>query len=334
MSIDYYQSAIDILERFKGMKVLVVGDLIIDVFKSGDSHRLSPEAPVPVIDNPVSHTTLGGAGNVAANLVALGATPTLVSITDKGYKLDFLLRQHKIDCHRIESDRYITPEKVRVLSNGHHICRIDTEKKDFSDIRAMNRVAETVESLMHDNDYDAVILSDYNKGTVNRYNFPRIMLATAGVYLATDPCVSQEIYYGGNVITPNLSEAMKMTGETNIENIGRKLCLNNKKALITKGADGMVLIRGNQALHLPAFTRHSVVDVSGAGDTVISAFTLAQAVNKEKEVEALIIANIAAGIAVTKTGTAQAKHEEVLDELIRLHEGADKHLPQMSALEN
>jgi len=327
-----------ILRRFDGCHILVIGDLILDHYIKGSVDRISPEAPVPVVlQNDVFYTP-GGAANVANNLRSLKAKVTVVGRIGhdhEGSHLKDLLKERKIAVDGIFEDRRThTILKTRVIAHQQQVVRIDRETiVDDSDGRFY---ANNIAPFLRKNfsRFDGVIISDYGKGIVqpDLVRDVTFLAREKGVPVVVDPKVEHFKFYGEvTSITPNRKEAetaikslepdtrrefgilkTRLDSLATVEASGQGLLrhLGIESLLITLGEDGMCLLeRDKKPLHIPTRARE-VFDVSGAGDTVISVFTLAMAAGAKKS-EAADIANHAAGIVVAKIGAAAVLPEEL-----------------------
>ncbi len=300
-----------LLERIKNLKILVVGDIILDKYLYGRVERISPEAPVPVVEVDKEEIRLGGAGNVAANLVTLGARTFITGVIGKdqgGDQILNLLREKGIET-LVATDNRPTTEKTRIVSMSQQLLRIDKEDRNKVEGKVLNVIKEAIV----ENSYDGIILSDYAKGVV----CGEIVKAVRekGIFWAVDPKpINKSLYKGAFLVTPNEKELKAMTDPLSGESV-EHLAVKLKKDLlldtliVTRGAKGMTLF-SKQIKHFPARVKE-VYDVTGAGDTVIAvltAFFLAGA-DWEKACE---IANICAGIVVGELGTASVTPEELL----------------------
>ncbi|MDQ7037582.1 MAG: D-glycero-beta-D-manno-heptose-7-phosphate kinase [Aquificota bacterium] len=306
--------AAEILERVRGLKVLVVGDLILDRYLYGRVERISPEAPVPVVEVEKEEVRLGGAGNVASNLASLGAKTYIAGVVgeDRGGDLILsLLKERGIE-PLLVTDRRPTTEKTRVVSRSQQLLRIDREERKRIQGKTLKKIREIVAEV----ECDGVVVSDYAKGVITE----DVMRAVKekGVFFAVDPRpVNRDLYKGADLMTPNEKELREMTdplsGEE-VETLGIRLRerLLLDTLVVTRGPKGMTLFREG-VRHFPARAR-KVYDVTGAGDTVVAsllAFHLAGAGWDE----ACELANVCAGIVVGEFGTATVKPEEVLREI-------------------
>lgn len=312
-----------LVEDLAGVRVLTVGDLMLDRFVYGAVDRISPEAPVPVLRIERESIMLGGVGNVARNLRALGASVCLVAVMGRDQAardIKGLLRDDvEIESHLIEDDARPTTIKTRYIAGSQQMMRADRERivpvadgleQDIID-RAIADLAEA----------KAMVLSDYGKGVLTEPVLRRLLDAAAerGVPVVVDPKGNDyRRYAGATLVTPNRRELTEATGqsaasdEAIVETASALIASSGVKGvLVTRSQDGMSLVRGDGSdpLHLPA-TAREVYDVSGAGDTVVA--TLAAALGAGIAIEdACRLANVAAGIVVAKMGTATAAASEM-----------------------
>jgi rfaE bifunctional protein kinase chain/domain len=312
-----------ILTAIRDLKILVIGDLMLDHYIWGDVHRISPEAPVPVIHATKDTHTAGGGANVALNLASLGVGASLIGSLgsdEASEKLMELLAAAGINTRGCFLNPGIpTIVKTRVIARTQQLCRIDREGprhayalQDFSALESAIRGA------------DAIILSDYAKGVITQ---PLVDAAIAlahqyGKLVAIDPKPSRQLrYHGIDLITPNRHEALELAGLAEpgigeaypLEEICRRIheIFASHHLVITLGAEGMAIC-GNGSVHKTLPTRaREVFDVSGAGDTVIATLTAALAAGADAE-SAALFANQAAGIVVSKMGTATPTPAELL----------------------
>ena len=314
----------EILHAFKGKNMIVVGDVMLDHFIKGSVSRISPEAPVPVVAVNKEFFVAGGAGNVAVNLAALGAKPTLVSVVGRdagGELLKDFLRKQNVNIQAIAED-YDRPttQKIRVMAEQQQIVRYDRESKQVIG----HAVAE---ECMHNfttalKDAKGVILSDYGKGMLSDRNIKSLIDACRKhkIPVCVDPKIDNfKKYKNITCMTPNTKEAWEGAGESPkpgeeaIEKLGQKILkmLRADSILITRSADGMSLFEKGKAKPVTVkATAQEVFDVTGAGDTVISVFTLALACGAKLH-EAAVLSNYAAGIVVSKSGTATVTVQEI-----------------------
>ncbi len=320
-----------ILGQFPQRKVLVLGDIMVDEYIWGTVSRISPEAPVPVVEVGDENIRLGGAANVVANIRALQGQAELVGVAGGDAMAERLIRE--IEQIGVKPDGIVldrsrkTTIKTRVVAGGQHVVRFDRECTEELREELRGKVEELVRDRL--DQVDALIISDYGKGVVNARLLEVVVpLARArGVETVVDPKVNHfDLYRQVSVLTPNQREAVAAWGrpvrsEADVAAAGRHLLerLHARAVLITRGERGMSLFEGNGHInHIPAVAKE-VFDVTGAGDTVVGAMALALA-SKAAMVEAAQIANHAAGVVVGKRGTATVSLAE-LKRSLGLEEG-------------
>lgn len=313
---------------FQQARVLVVGDVMLDRYWHGKATRISPEAPVPVVRVGNREDRPGGAGNVALNIAALGAAATLVGIVgedEAGQELQSRLEAAGVYCGFAQCSSAPTITKLRVTSQHQQLLRMDFEQ-DFSD-EAVGRFQEQALSLLAD--AGVLVLSDYGKGSLRDTQALIQAARKRGIAVVVDP-KGQDFtrYRGATVITPNLNEFEAIVGHcANEEELtlrGLRLLdeLELGALLITRGEHGMTLLRpGQPELHMPTRAQE-VFDVTGAGDTVVAALAAALSAGSALD-EATALANLAAGLAVGKLGTAAISGPE-LRRAIQLEEGSGR----------
>ena len=313
-----------LLMRAPTVRVLVAGDCMLDVYVSGVATRISPEAPVPVVEVSGRRFVVGGAANVAANARGLGARVTLAGVTgadETGARLRAELERLEIGIDAlVEDDSRVTTTKTRVTAGGQQIVRFDEESRSPLSARIASQLLRKCERIL--DEADAIIISDYAKGVAGE-SFCRWVIehaAKRGVPVVVDP-KSQELsrYAGARIITPNLKEAAAAAGEPiqsdeDLARVGAMLLekIAPSALLITRGSEGMSLFEpGRKEVHLPALM-NEVADVTGAGDTVVAVLAVALGTGIELR-DAAAMANIAAGVAVGHHGTWAVKREELID---------------------
>lgn len=319
-----------ILRAAAQSRILVVGDVMLDQFVWGSVARISPEAPVPVVDFERESYMPGGAANVARNLTALRVPAQLYGVVGKDHsagELRRLLTEHHIGCRGlVTSHSRPTIVKTRIVAHMQQVVRIDRESRDGLDAGLTRRVCGAVESMMAGS--SAVIIGDYGKGVVTQPLLEQLkaLCRRRGRWLSLDPKPVHHLDLTGlSLITPNRKEAFELArlpdetknhnplADANLMKVAERLLNELKPALllITLGELGMLLCRrGHPPFHIPTVAQE-VFDVSGAGDTVIATFTLAIAAGASP-IEAAILSNHAAGIVVGKIGTATVSSEELL----------------------
>jgi rfaE bifunctional protein kinase chain/domain len=323
--------ASQILNAFSGKSILIVGDIMLDEFIWGKVARISPEAPVPVVQVDRETYRLGGSANVAANICELNGMPIPIGVVGRdaaAERAEKLMQDAQIETNGLVRADRPTTLKTRIIAHHQQVVRADRESRQpFSS--ELNRDLARL-FLGHLPKAAAVIVSDYDKGVVNRELMAAILPAaqTAGVPVYLDPKVHHAEYYRPiTAITPNHREAELLTGMTidsiaQLEEAGRRLLqrFECEYALVTRGEEGMSLFSSSQhdaSHHLPTFARE-VFDVTGAGDTVIATIALARAGGATME-ESAVMANYAAGIVVGKVGTATVSPSELLAEFPNAH---------------
>lgn len=316
----------EIVENYSKVKILVIGDIMLDHFIRGKVHRISPEAPVPIVHVTNESLMPGGAANVAMNLRALNSETGIIGTIGKdmnGRHLKLLLRKSKINVMGVHSlPNILTTKKTRIIAHSQQIVRFDYEtSKDISGENEQH-IIEIIKKTVPL--YNAVIIEDYGKGIITQSIVDTIITSALehNTYIAFDPKIGHEINCSGiNLCTPNTEEANHLAKSLK-RNIGkipengdklRKL-LGLKELLVTLGEDGMALFSENSKPYKISAKAREVFDVSGAGDTVISVYT-ASIVAGATPYEAAYLANIAAGIVVGKLGTATVSPSEINDSL-------------------
>ncbi|MBI4452494.1 D-glycero-beta-D-manno-heptose-7-phosphate kinase [Candidatus Woesearchaeota archaeon] len=314
-----------ILDNFKEKKILVIGDIMLDKYIWGDVSRISPEAPVQVVNVLKETFEAGGAANVANNIAALGGFPYMVGISGNDEARNILMEEMRKKCINtegiIQDKDKPTTQKVRILGKGQQLLRVDYENKEHihKDIEAS--IIKFIEKNIKE--IDVVVISDYAKGVITKELSRKLIdLARQNKKLIiVDPKPKhRDFYLNVDLITPNNAEASEMSGiedgsdETVIE-IGNKLLKNlNTNVLITRGEKGMSLFEKNgNTTHIPANAKE-VYSLIGAGDTVVATAALAMASGADLK-ESALLANIAAGIKVGKIGTASVSIEEIKKEI-------------------
>ena len=316
------QRALHIIDKFKGARVLIVGDLIMDHFIWGNVSRISPEAPVPVVDVKSESILLGGSANVVNNIYNLGGNSVVTGIVgddSDGKRLRKSLSNKKISTRGIIVDpERPTTIKTRVIAHSQQVVRFDREKRDKLEGSTLDKVIKFIKRSV--SSVDLIIISDYAKGLISPGLVKEIttLAAKSKIPVVVDPKVEHFGYYNDvTVITPNNLEASRssgveitddhtlhLAGETLLKRTGAEALL------ITRGEHGMSLFEKNgKRTHIPTVARE-VYDVSGAGDTVIGVFGLALASGAGFR-EAAVLANFAAGIVVGKVGTATVTMDEL-----------------------
>ncbi len=310
-----------IISRFRSKNILVVGDLVLDHHIFGTVDRISPEAPVPVVWANKENFVCGGAANVGLNINALGAKTSLCGVLGRdhfGKNLFSLIGKRGINTGLIVKDtKRPTTLKTRIMAHHQQVVRVDWESVEFLPASTNKILLSKIKKNI--NKFDAVIIEDYGKGVVNPNLVDELvdLCHRKKKIITVDPKEDHFDYYKGvSALTPNLKEAqaavnMKIRSKAEIAVLGKTIMqrLNPEALLLTLGEDGMMLFYNGQYQLIPTAALE-VFDVTGAGDTVISAFTLALCCGGSYQ-EAAIIANIAAGIVVGKLGAATTNKKEL-----------------------
>lgn len=312
----------EVLGRFASVRVSIFGDLMLDRYVWGDVNRISPEAPVPVVEVTRDSVRFGGAANVAENVASLGARASVVGLVGDdtaGRELIRLLDGRGVDTKRVVIDsRRPTTTKTRIIAHNQQVVRADRE--DASEVA--DDVAARIGDALRDaiEDSDVLIVSDYGKGVVTGEILGAAIAQArgSGKITCVDPKESHfDSYVGVTAITPNQKEAgnavgVRVTNDETLLRAGWELSrrLDTECVVITRGEQGMSLfIKGGELVHLPTVARE-VYDVTGAGDTVVSALAIGLSAGAGV-VEAAQIANHAAGIVIREIGTASVTPEEI-----------------------
>lgn len=315
----------EILEKFKDKKVLVFGDVMLDQYLIGNTERISPEAPVPVVILKEKKIIPGGAANVAANISNLGGQPFLIGVIgdeEKGKEVLYALKEKNVsgDFLFLSRDRPTTI-KTRVIANNQQVARVDLETvaelSDFEDRKVWEKIESVLDSA------DILIISDYNKGTVTEKNCLRLITQANKLNkkIIVDPKGNKyKKYKGASLLTPNKNESINA-----LESFSRQLKqdltlkallneLNLEAILVTEGEKGMTLYQNDETYKMEAKAR-KVFDVTGAGDTVVAVVALAIAAGADYRTAAYI-SNIAGGLVVEEVGTSVINFENLADQII------------------
>ena len=312
------------ISKFEDVRVMVIGDLMVDEYIWGSVSRISPEAPVPVVSVTSESLRLGGAGNVVNNIHALGGKVCLGGVVgndEMGRKVLHDLRKMNVETRGVivEADR-ITTVKTRIIAQHQQVVRYDREVVRAVQPENIKQILALLEERL--DELDAVLISDYGKGVICAPLMEGVRSLTlgAGKILAADPKVKNvPLFTQVTIITPNHYEAAEAAGrwiqnEEDLVAVGRILLerLRAKSVLITRGERGMTLFQQDgEVTHISTVAKE-VFDVTGAGDTVISVLTLALAAGASPK-QAAMLSNYAAGIVVGEVGTATLKASELED---------------------
>ncbi|MHA1410572.1 MAG: D-glycero-beta-D-manno-heptose-7-phosphate kinase [Candidatus Odinarchaeia archaeon] len=314
-----------ILSKFKDQHVLVIGDIMVDEYIWGKVERISPEAPVQIVDVTKEELRLGGAGNVIKNLVALGCSVYTASVIGNEYYGKWVLATLKelmVDTRGVFVDNSRpTTKKMRIIASHQQILRLDKEKREFIDLEyekmIINYLIENIDK------FSCILISDYAKGVLTKEVLSGVinLAKTKNKIIIVDPKGLDFLKYkDSTILTPNKTEAekaskIKIIDDKSLVKAGIFLLntISLKAILITRGEDGMTLIEDEEkAHHITAYAKE-VYDVTGAGDTVLSAFGLSIS-SGASYLESAQIANLAAGIVVGKIGTVTVTKKEILKE--------------------
>jgi len=318
------QKFFNIIKKFKGKNVLVVGDIMLDKYIWGNVERISPEAPVPVVEVIKETQTLGGCGNVASNITSVGGNAYIITIVGNDIYADELkqmLKQKNVDTNGIFLDKSRpTTVKTRIIAHNQQVVRVDKESRHQLNPQLFEKIKSYVLDIK--NSIDAILISDYGKGVITKslLNFLIKLAKKLNIPITVDPKIEHFLEYKHvTILTPNLNEATlgmrlhrKPQTEQEIYNLGKKILakLKPQALVITRGPDGMTLFEKEKIYHIPTRAKE-VYDVTGAGDTVIAILTLCLAAGADF-VSACEISNFAAGIVVGKVGTATVSGEELI----------------------
>lgn len=318
----------DTFQQFNNLNVLVLGDVMIDSYLWGNVARISPEAPVPIVSVTKTENRLGGAANVALNVAALGATPLICAVVGNDEKADLfegLLHQSEMSAEgMVRSEHRPTTIKTRVISSGQHLLRVDEEKTDLLNDRESEDLLDKFLHLLSNHRVDVVIMQDYNKGVLTESVIEKVIetCREKGIPTAVDPKKEQFLSYRGvDLFKPNLKElreGLKIDFnddfETSLKSAIQQLEseLNNRISLVTLSDRGIACSTEDKWIRLPAHDR-KIIDVSGAGDTVISVAGLCLALDLEPEIMASL-SNLAGGLVCESVGVVPIDKDQFMSE--------------------
>jgi rfaE bifunctional protein kinase chain/domain len=310
--------------HFKGLKIAIVGDMMLDCYFWGEVKRISPEAPVPVVEVGNEFYRFGGAANVALNILKLGGIPFPVGVI--GYDNYGTIFKSLVTEAGISEEGVIIDEerpttaKTRVIADSQHVVRIDKESKDYLSKKNQSKVIEYIEKNIKN--FDGIILQDYNKGVLTTSLIESIIqLANRNKVLITvDPKFNNFFHYKNvTVFKPNRKEAedvlgIKIRTEEDIETAGKRILekINAKYVLLTLGEDGIAVFEKGKGPQKMETKARKVADVSGAGDTVISTLTMALSAGADI-LEASYLANYAGGIVCGEVGIIPIELDKLFD---------------------
>ena len=305
-----------LVRKFANRRVLVLGDLMIDKYIWGTVSRISPEAPVPVVEVQKSTSCLGGAGNVEQNLKGLGAAPVLVGVVGDDDEGQWIKRHASESRGIILDEKRPTTVKTRIIAHHQQVVRVDQERKKAISPEIEARIRVFIEK----DEIEGIVVSDYNKGIVTRTLMEAVLplARRRKIPVFVDPKVENFALFSPiTFIAPNHHEASKIVrhaclSEADVERAGREIMamISTRYLIIKRGEQGMSIFeQGLKPVHIPTIARE-VFDVTGAGDTVIAAAALAL-LSGASILEAAVIANAAAGVVVGKIGTASCSPQEL-----------------------
>lgn len=324
-----YTSPEEIFDAFNQLKILVIGDVMIDSYLWGKVDRISPEAPVPILNVQKREIRLGGAANVALNVQALGAMPILCSVIGNdidGTNFLKLVEESKLSSEGIIlSEERITTIKHRIISNSHHLLRVDQETDKEITKKEKATLIDKITSLL--DKVDAIIFEDYDKGVLNEEVIATVIAKAKAKNIPTvvDPKKRNFLHYkGATLFKPNkkeLKEGLKIDSDLNdlkeIEKSVQQLkdLLQLESVLITLSENGVYIQNEMEQIHLPAHIR-KIADVSGAGDTVVSTAALCMALGLSAKTIASL-SNLAGGLVCEQVGVVPIEKRKLLEEAIR-----------------
>ena len=311
-----------IIRKFAGKRVIVLGDIMLDRYIWGDVSRISPEAPVPIVEVRHSTSSLGGAGNVAQNLESLGLVPLLVGVVGNDEEGAWIKRRLRKSRGVIVEPGRPTTVKMRIIAHQQQVVLVDHEKKKPVSAGAAAKIARFLEK----EDAAGIVVSDYNKGIVTAALMEKVLSLAAArkIQVFVDPKVENfRLYSPVTFISPNHHEAARIVhhpchSNAEVERAGREILdmVSSRYLIIKRGEQGMSIFeKGAAPSHIPT-TAREVFDVTGAGDTVIAAAAAALLAGAAIG-EAAILANAAAGVVVRKIGTAVCTSAELAEAIAR-----------------
>ena len=319
-----------IIDSFKKLNVLIVGDVMIDSYLWGATNRVSPEAPVPIVNVSKQEHRMGGAANVALNIMSLGAKPIMLSVIGEDEMgdiyLDLLKLRHMSNEGIVRSKDRLTSQKTRVISHNQHVVRIDNEITNDISEKEEDALLKRMDELLSNHKIDVVILEDYNKGVLTKRVIEEVInkANAKGIPTTVDPKKENFFEYKNvTLFKPNLKEFVeglklssipeaKRTWKASIEKL--RSILNQKYTFVTLSEDGVLIEDKKDIIFIPAHIRN-IADVSGAGDTVISVASCCLAAGTSPEMMANL-ANLAGGLVCEEAGVVPISPERLKEEAI------------------
>lgn len=317
----------NIFRRIENMKVLIIGDVMVDEYIYGDVNRISPEAPVPILDFDHKEYRLGGAANVALNIKSLGATPYILScVGKKSEKFINILKEKDIKYDLVNSETRNTTYKIRLMSNSKQMMRIDYETLEDLNSVENEKILELMDSILSKNNIDIVILSDYDKGVLNKANISKIIdrCKDDNIPIVVDPKFNNFLEYKDvDIFKPNIKEYMngfnikdkKFDIKTNI-NILKNLT-SCKNAMITMSEKGIYYNDQHNNSYMDHDVVKNVADVSGAGDTVTATTALLYVLGVDPST-IIKICNIAGGLVCEELGVVQVDKNKIIEKYLNI----------------
>ena len=314
----------DLLHKFGSVKILIVGDVMLDHYVHGSVTRISPEAPVPILDVIRSEYYLGGSGNILRNIKSMGGNADIITTVGDdthGNTIKNLIAEHSDDSFVLLDPTRKTTLKSRYISGSNQLFRVDDENKNYIGTLSEEAIISRFDEMYIN--YDCVLIEDYNKGLLTPNIISNIISKCniSGIPVIADPKILNISSYSGcKLLKPNLSEFSNMTGFNGsnldlitLEKHARKFISDNNidSILVTLSEKGLIYINKDEAVYDPGYPM-DVYDVSGAGDTVISILSLCMVSNIGIR-ESLSICNIAASIACSKSGTVAVDINDILN---------------------
>ncbi len=317
-----------LFEQFTQLKVAVIGDVMLDTYWWGNVNRISPEAPVPVVELTKKEHRIGGAGNVALNVHSLGAVVSMLGVLgkdDDGDQLINLLQQHGISTkYLVQSEKRITTNKIRIISRNQHMMRLDAELAEDIEKEEEDKLLYAVENLIAAESPDVMIFEDYNKGVLTIRVIEKIIALCKqhNIVTVVDPKRKNFLAYKGvDLFKPNFKE-VKEGLNIHVDDINLNILkdmhillhdkLGHKVSFITLSEKGVFYQQDNKADIIPTHIR-AVADVSGAGDTVVAVASLVFAVTKDVK-QMAEVANIAGGLVCEEVGTVAIDKDKLIAE--------------------
>lgn len=324
-----------LFNSFNEKKIMIVGDMMLDIYMKGKVERISPEAPVPIVSVTESFSRLGGAANVAQNLKALGTEPILCAVTgndDKSNELISLMLEHNMNTSGIvKSNERITTTKVRIIGNNAQMLRVDTEDTFDLTENERNLLMSRIKEIINNENIDGIILQDYNKGVLTETLIKEVIAIAneRNIPIGVDPKKKNFLaYQNATFFKPNLKELKEGIGiaskDDSIDEILKSVdALHDKlncRYIMTTLSERGVLIKDYETdtyHHIPAHLR-KIADVSGAGDTVLSVAMLCLVCN-QNAYNIAALSNLAGGLVCEEVGAVPINKEYLLKESIKIH---------------